>query len=38
MGWVESEGLGSSAGGGLAGLGWEGSGAGAGVLRLEPDF
>ena len=35
MGGFESDGLGGSVGPGLA---WEGSGAGAGVLRLEPDF
>ena len=38
MGGFESDGLGGSVGAGLAGLGWEGSGAGAGVLRLEPHF
>ena len=38
--WVrlETDGLGGSAGAGLGWAGLEGGGAGAGVLRLEPDF
>ena len=38
--WVrlETDGLGGSVGVGLGWAGLEGGGAGAGVLRLEPDF